>query len=512
MPSRELRRYKNKKNQPASEADKTLPAERRRRHPVLYAGSIVLLVLIVIAFVGGPLAGGIGGGNPIVFGTYGGEEIRYVQGNYLARQVDILSSQIEESSNENYEWQAYQVWKGAYDRAVVRTAILQKAEKAGVHVSDNAIDKLLLTTGPYMENGVFSETRYRNTTNSERFRYRQLYRDEMIHQTYINDIIHNDFISTDEAEFFKNMAVNERSFFYVLFTFDQFPDSEVLEYAEENKSNFRKIGLSRITVQSSLEDAKTVRQKIIDGVSTFEYQARNFSTDSYAEEGGDMGWMEYHALASDFDNIADLDEIFASEKDEITEVYETSFGWVMYRIDEPAVEADFTDQEELDSVRSYMERFARGTIEDYLLENAESFAVEAQGSSFETAAESQGVDVKQSDSFPINYGNANYFDPVQGTEGEGDLSGSAYDATFLTTVFSLDEEEVSEPIVLDDSVGVFTLAEQVTNEDEELEYLVNYYPNLVQQSILQDLQDHIMDSDKFKDNFTEVFSEAFLSR
>jgi len=512
MASRELKRYKNKTKSTQSEADKTLAGERRKNHPMIYAGSVVLLVIIVVAFVGAPMVGGIGGSKPLVFGTYGGEEITYVPGNYLARQVDLLSSQLGDSTSQNYEWQAYQVWKGAYDRTVVRTAILQKTEQAGVHVSDNAIDELLLTTGPYMENGVFSEKRYRDTSNSERFRYRQLYRDEMIHQIYMEDSLHGDFFSGEEADFLRSMAADERSFNYVLFGFEQYPDSEVAAYAQENESNFRKIKLSRITVQSSLEDANTVRQKILDGISTFEYQARNFSTDSYAEEDGDMGWMEYHALASDFDDVADLDTIFALDKEEISEVYETNFGWVIYRIDEPAVDPDLSDPEMIDSIRSYMERFARGLIEDYLLEEAESYVAEATNTSFETAADNLDIEIKESMSFPINYGNTNFFNPVQGPEGEDDLSGAAYDTTFLTIVFSLDEDEISEPIVLNDSIGVFKLAEQKTIEDEELEYLVNYYPNLAQQNILQDLNDHIMESEKFKDNFTEVFSESFLGR
>ncbi len=510
MPSRDLRRNKQKQQQ--ADTDKTLPAERRKRHPFLYAGSIIILLIIIVAFVGGPMVGGIGGGGPIVFGTYGGEEITYVQGNYLARQVDILSDQISEQGNQNYEWQAYQVWKGAYDRTVVRTAILQKTERAGVHVSDNAIDELLLRTGPYMENGVFSEARYRNTSNAERYRYRELYREEMLHQTYLNDIRHNGFFSTGASDFFKNMAANERSFFYVLFTFDQFPDSEVLQYAQENESSFRKIKLSRITVQSSLEDARTVKQKIADGVSTFEYQARNFSTDSFAEEGGDMGWVEYHDLAADFDDITDVGEIFTTGKGEITDIYETSFGWVFYRVDEAAVDPDFSDPETLASVRTYMERFARGIIEDYLLETAESYATEAGETSLETAAQNREVEVRQSASFPINYGNANFFSPVQGTEESDELSNSAYDATFLTMIFSLDEGEISEPIVLDESVGVFALAEETTLDDQELEYLIDYYPNLAQQNILRDLNNHIMDSDKFNDTFTEVFSENFLRR
>ena len=512
MPSRELRRHKRKTKSDAADIEKTLPAEQRKRHPVLYTGSIILLVIIVVAFVGGPLVGGVGGGKPIVFGTYGGEEITYVQGNYLARQAEILSDQLKNSADLSYEWQAYQVWKGAYDRAVVRTAILQDAQRSGVYISDNAIDSLLLTTGPYMEGGVFSESRYRNTSNSERFRYRQLYRDELTHSRYMQDVLHNGFFSTGEADFFKGMAADERSFFYVIYAYKEYPDSEVLAYARENESNFRKISLSRITVDSSRNEATAVRRQIITGVSTFENQARNYSSDGYAERDGDMGWREYYALAADFENISNLDEIFTLQKGEISDIYETSFGWVFYRVDETAVTPDFSQERELQSVRSYMERFERGIIEDHLLEQANTFATTAQNAGFGAAAEALGVELKKSASFPINYGNANYFGSVQGAENSDDLSGSAYDTRFFSMLFSLEENEISRPVVLDESVGVFQPAEQTILEDEEIEYLSDYYPYLAQQNILEDMSAHIMQSDDFEDNFITVFQEIFLGR
>ncbi len=509
MPSRAVRRRKNKEN---VEIEKTQPAERRRRHPLLYAGSIALLVIIVVAFVGGPLAGRLGSAGPLIFGSYGGKEISYVQGNYLARQVDILSDQLQDNTSQNYEWQAYQVWKGAYDRAVIRTAILQKADKAGVYISDNAIDALLLTTGPYMENGVFSETRYRNTPNSERFKYRQLYSEEMTHQLYNTDVLHIGFFSTDGAEFIKKMAADERSFYYAIFSYEEYPVSKVVAYAEENASNFRKIKMSRITIKSTVEEAVAVRQQILDGIATFEDQARNYSTDGYAEEGGDMGWQEYNALAADFGNPSDLDAVFALSKGGVSEVSDTGFGWVIVRADEAATDPDLEDSEVIDSVRTYMERFERGLIEDHLLETGESFAAQAKTDGFDGAANALGVEVLKSASFPINYGNAFFLGQIKGAEGAQDLNGSAYDAMFLTTLFSLDEEEISDPIVLDESVGVFQLAERTPLLEEDIAYLTDYYPYVAQQNIEQDHNAFLLASDEFDDNFTAVFGEAFLGQ
>ncbi len=509
MPSRAMRRRKKKET---VDIEKTLPAERRRRHPLIYAGSLVLLVIIVVTFVGAPIVRPDGGGSQLIFGTYGGEEIKYVPGKYLARQVDILSDQLKDSTGQDYEWQAYQVWKGAYDRAVIRTAILQRAKKAGVHVSDNAIDTLLLKTGPYMENGVFNETRYRNTSNAERFNYRQLYREETIHQIYIEDVLHYGFFSSQGADFIKKMAADERSFYYVLFNYAEYPVSAVTAYAEKNSANFRKMKISRITIKSSLEEAEAVRRKITDGIATFEDQARNYSKDSYAEEGGDMGWREYNSLAADFNSTSDLDAVFALKKGDVSDVYDTEFGWVIVRADEAALDPDLEDPEVIDSVRSYMERFERGLIEDQLLKNAEVFAAQAKNAPFDQAARAYGVEVLKSSSFPINYGNVFFLGQIQGDEGTQDLSSSASDAAFLTALFSLDEGEVSDPIVLDKSVGVFQLAERTPILEEDISYLSDYYPYIVQQYIEQDHNASILSSDEFQDNFTTVFTEQFLKK
>ncbi|MBT3275769.1 MAG: hypothetical protein HN368_21650 [Spirochaetales bacterium] len=509
MPSQEKKRLKLEQK---AEQDKTLAAERKRKHPLVYVFSVFLLLIIVVSFVGGPILSRLGGNKPIVFGSYGGEEIDFVSGNYLSRQRDILYDQMQDTSSQSYEWQAYQVWKGAYDRTVIHTAYLQESESSGFFISDNRIDELLLTSGPYMDNGVFSETRYRNTPNSERYRYRSLYREEYTHQQYLQDMIHSGLYSSKEADFLKEMARDERSFSYVLFSYADFPDSEVAAYAEENASLFREIKVSRITVKSSMEDAEAIRQQIVDGIATFEDQAKNFSTDGFAEEGGDMGWREYNSLAPDFIDNAKLESLFSLQKGAISGIAETNFGWVMYRVDEAAVEADLNEEETLRSVRTYMGRFERGKIEDYLFQNAERFSLIAAASTFEAAAADVGVSVKTTESFPINYGNEFFFGSVQTTDEAQDLSNAAYDENFFSVLFSLEEGDTSEPLVLSDNVGVFQLKESSALLDEDLGFLGDYYPFIAQQYIEQDLNSFILSSDQFEDNFTSVFSEIFLSQ
>ena len=511
MQSREMKRLQKAKTEPENKKS----SHFRFKHPILYLFTFVILIIIAVTFVGGPLLSGVGSNSKVIFGTWGGEEIEFVPGNYLSRQRDILYDQLLESrSNESYEWQAYSVWKGAYDRTVLHTAVMVTAERSGLHVSENRVDTTLLTSGPYMEDGEFSEAVYRDTSNAEKFRYRTLVRDDMVHQQYLIDLNHESMISTKAAEFLQNMAAEERSFRLVSYSYEDYPESELVAFAQDNNTLFSKIKLSRITVKSSEAEADTIRQQILDGVQTFEDQAKNYSTDGFSERGGEMGWREYNALQADFSDSADLDALFSRAAGELTEVFETSFGFVFYRIDEPAVEPDFEAEEYLRSVRNYMERFERGRIEDYLIQMANTFkALATDVDSFDEAANAQSATVLETEFFPINYGGS-FFLQTPRLIGDGEstvLESATNNENFYTTLFTLDEDEISEPIILDESVAVFVLKESRTQSEEDINFLASYYPYIYQQFLDQDLSEYMFTSAEFEDNFINVFSEIFLT-
>lgn len=510
MSSRDQNRFKAKRK---AEEAKTTTAEKRRRHPLIYAFSVAILVIVIITFIGGPLLGRLGEGGAIVFGRYGKKDIEFVPGNYLSRQRDYLYDQLGTSaSSESYEWQAYRVWKGAYDNTVLHTAILLDGGSAGLHVSDNRIDEMLLTSGPYMVDGAFNEERYKNTPSSERFRYRGLYREELLHQQYLQDIFRNGVTSSKEAVFLKGMASEERSFEYVLFSYSDFPDEQVAEYGEEYRHLFRKIKLSRITIKSSLAETQAIRRQITDNAATFEDQAKNYSNDAFSEKGGDMGWRTYHSLSADFTDAGNLDSLFGLPQDDISQIYDTSFGWIFFKIDSPSVDADLSDIETLESVRSYMTRFERGKIEDYIISIAEEFKSSAQESGFQDAASANSFAVYNTESFPINYGNTFFMGEIKSTDETQDLSGAVNNEAFFLELFSIEEGQVSNPLILNDTVGVFSMLEARAVSEEDLSFLEDYYPYIVQQYNEQDFQNFVFVSDMLEDNFTKVFSEIFLTQ
>ena len=166
---------------------------KKKQHPFLWIFSISILVIIVISFVGAPLLGGIGGSsNELVFGKYADTEITYTYGSYFSRQLDIMQNQYESNGSDNYQYETYQIWKGAFDRTVFHTAILYDAEKSGLNISERRIDKALTQYGPYMDNGKFSAALYNATSNADKYANRTIYNEELIQQQYLQDMAHLD--------------------------------------------------------------------------------------------------------------------------------------------------------------------------------------------------------------------------------------------------------------------------------------------------------------------------------
>ncbi len=221
MPSREKRRITQQKSKTREkESDKKTVA-----HPFLYIFSVIILVVIVVTFIGAPAISRQAGGGKISFGRYQGKSIDYFSGNYFSGQKDIFADQLRQGGeNENFETQAYRVWRSAFDQTVFHIALLLEAEKNGLWVSEDRVDKTLIKSGPYQEDGKLSEERYRNTPSSERFATRKLFREQINHEQILQDILTLQRWSSKESLFFREMLDKQRRFSFVYYNFSVFPE------------------------------------------------------------------------------------------------------------------------------------------------------------------------------------------------------------------------------------------------------------------------------------------------
>jgi hypothetical protein len=182
----------------------------------------------------------------------------------MARQVKAIDEQLKAGGYAQMDSQffAFQVWKAAYDRTVVHTALLHDAKKAGITISEDRLNNSILEYPEFFENGAFSLEKYRETTELAKLSIRNSLRDEML-KSYITDDALSLRPSSRETAFLKSMASAERVIEYVELPFSAFSDAEKAAYGRENFSKFRKVGLSRITLNDEKEAAAV--SKVKDG-------------------------------------------------------------------------------------------------------------------------------------------------------------------------------------------------------------------------------------------------------
>jgi hypothetical protein len=330
-----------------------------------------------------------------------------------------------------------------------------------------------------------------------------------MYERVVQDVVQGTEVSEAEIAFFRSMAGPERRFSFVSIPFSEFPEEELATYAEENQELFRSVQLSVITTRGSQEEAQEIRRQAVERESSFEDLAREHSTGALAEQGGDMGRVFAYELERDLTQPEDVESVLDTEEGEISPVLETPTGWAIYRVNSGVREFDPADPQNLEAVRSYMNTFQRGYIEDFVREQAASFAEAARQSSFSEAAAEEELDVAETGFFPINYGDAPYFSQLNQGEGQ-EIAEAAQTERFFLEGFSLRQGEVSEPIVLRRSVVVLQLQEEREVSSEDTEFLVDYYPYLVQQNQSQQVRLSFVRDEELEDNFAATFGRYIV--
>lgn len=489
---------------------------RRRistRRPFLYLFSVLVLVIIIVAFVGAPLVTQTAQrSQSLVFGSYRGETIEYTPGSYFARQYQSVANRMrQEGENMNTQEQMRQVWREAFNQTLFHTAVMHEAKQSNIAVSESRVDRELAQQPQFQQNGRFDPEAFQSTSSQERFNLRRFLEESITHQHYVGDKLQRIKTSPGAIDFVKSMASPERRFRFVAFEYDDYPAEEVEEFARENEDLFRRIDLSVITITESESQARSIREQIAERTNTFGELARTHSADRFADNGGDMGTRYFYELERDFAESRQLEQVFSLGEGELSPVLEGQNGWIIYRVNEPARNPDFESEETIADVRSYITSFERGRVEDYMSEQARSFRETASASTFAEAAGTEDLTVRQTGYFPINYGNVPIFGRVNAQEFDA-LSEAATRESFFEEAFTLDEDEVSEPITLRNALVVMQLQDEREASEDSVNFLDNYYPFLAQQYQSQELQRVLLDPQYYQDNFSRAFARIVRGR
>jgi hypothetical protein len=491
-------------------------AKKFKQNPGIYIGSVVILVLVVVTFIGGDFlsGGGLGGTVPdFTFGYYDNVPISFVHGNFFSQNYEHLARVYQSQGADVNDFRiAAQIWRQAFEGAVAHTAILQIMKRSNYTVSDRIVNREVARLPIFQEYGRFSPTLYRQASESTRLTLWRQEQERLTKMMFLSDFAAL-MIPDGEAEFIANMASPVRTFEMVSFRIDNFPNSEYLSFAQENQELFNSIHMSRITVTSGEREARRILASINDGTTTFEDAARNHSQDSYADRGGDMGNRFVFELNREIPSAVEREIIYALGRGEISDIISTVDGWTFFRIENELFAPNFGDELVMERVRSYVRSFQRGRMEDWAINQAREFNQDVIESGLDDAARWWRLERQSFGPLSINFGSTDIFLSLDSFSIPGfssqELSVLARNENFWRTAFITTQVNMpSEPLVHGNNVFVFIPIEETAADESQIENIALAYRSWWLNHVTQrTMQEYFL---RNREKMTDLFWEAYF--
>ncbi|MDX9808852.1 MAG: SurA N-terminal domain-containing protein [Sphaerochaetaceae bacterium] len=486
----------------ASKKDQGSPKKKLKVTPAQVFTYVILVVLVVVLVFGmGVSMFGVNrsGGDSLVFGEYDGTPIEFKFGNYFHRQYQNQASQIKDTSISG----AYQIWYGAYQNTVFHTALSKLADKAGIVVAENSLNEAIKNSGAFSKDGVFDPETYKNATVEYQTQVKTSIQDNLPAQMVLGDVMS---VLTSDAEIDYVLAMNDngRSFNYVAFTAESYPDDLTAAYAQANPALFTQIDISIITMQDEAA-LKTLAEELQAGSKTFADAAVANSIDTFASEGGRAGVWYLYELQQNFNEPDQVNVLFSTKEGSVSQVFASPSGFTLYKVEKSPALADFTDVDVLADVKTYIGSKDPAIVSSYLQEKASEFYQAAANGDFASVAEQFNVNVVEVGATPANIGESSYLSSFAYTDYQGALASVATGEEAMKKLYSAAVGTVIEPLISGNNVIVAKVMSEEPIDENTKDYLRYVYPYMAQNQIQQDLAQSIFASDKLKDDFFNVF-------
>jgi len=485
---------------------------RLKTHPFLFTGTVVVLVIVIVAFVFVPaIVPSAQRGEDRTLGYYNNTPIKNVHGNYFNNTLMNLSRSYQPPSTDDayYRYWVYQLWRMAFEETVIHYGILDETKQAGYIIPKEIVDREVAKLPEFQDNGRFSSALYRSLDNISRMNLWSQVQDNLVKRSYITDLA-GLRTASKEASFISSMASRKRTFDAAVFPMSLYPDSEVVSFAMSEANAFRMVHLSKITLYSSGDrEARQILGSVKDGISTFEDAARNSSQDEYAEKGGDMGIRMAYELNNEIGDQTEWEKIVNMARGEISDLIKIPAGWAFFRAEESPIPPDLNDAAQVETIRNYIMRYFRGRIEDWLIAEAERFSLRANEIGFEDAVYEANITRHSFGPVPINYGDSSLFDTIA-SAGVPELQSAGTNQFFWRLAFSTPINTISRPLVVGDNVIVLLPLQEIIADQDELQSIESVFNNRmdtdrIDESVEATLRSYFLKNDKLEDHFEEIF-------
>jgi len=478
--------------------------QRLKTRPFLYIGTVLVFIIITIAFVFVPAISPEGGMmEDLTFGYFNRVPIRYASGNIFHQVQQSLYRENQHliSDDPNSIWLVYQIWRRAFEEAALFTGIQNEMKLAGFITPEHVVDREVARHF-HDEDGRFMAARYRAMDNNERMRLWRQVQEGMAVNRYMSDLF-DLRTSSNEVSFIGSMASPRRSFNLAVFPLSSYPDSEVVTFAQAYPDLFRITRLSRITLNGERE-ARQILDMVRNETITFEEAARTLSQDRFAEWGGDMGMRMAFELAREIRNEQERNSVMNLARGELSDIVSLPTGWAFFRAEEASSPADTNDPLQMERIRNYIIQDVRGIAEDWLFAQAESFSSRLQGRNFNDVAAEGNIMRRSFGPVSVNFGDLTLFSSIRTAE-VPEVQDAGRNIFFWEAAFSTPLMTASVPFIHGDNVMVLFPTEENDAEEFDVRFIELYYPNRVMEYMNTMNRNYFLGNERLDDRFDETF-------
>lgn len=478
-------------------------------------GSVIILLFAAFVFVAVPIfSGGARRGSIPALGKYNGKEIRFEQGSDFNT---IASNYYDYFKQQGYDINAAEmntIYSMAFNETVRTMAYMDFVKESDYIVPTSKVNRTMMQ---YFvdEKGKYSSKMYQDAPKTRVEELRSNIEKQHTLQRFYDDNfgsqltkigkypLFEEKVSDAEIAFIQNMNNNQRSFNMAAFNMNEYPESEKVAYGKANAEKFVKYDFSLITIREKSEAEKLVKS-IRKGEITFEDALAEKSTFSYTSESGKMNSRLQYQLTKIIKDEKDMNAVAALELGAISDPVITALDeYAIFKADGLPVQPDFSDVQTINTVYNYISAYEYSHIENYFTETAKAFASVAEKRGFNAACTQFNVKKEVIPTFPLNYGSSSIFDSIDSSIAA--LSGASRNENFLKTAFTLNEKQISEPIVLNRNIIVLELISTKEKADDTApaQAIADTISNYDQSSATR----AVLTSKKLVNNFAEVSSK-----
>lgn len=481
-------------------------------------GSVIILIICVIAFVLPSTLGSGGNTDGIVFGKYDNKKINYTGAGIsdFDRELANFYNMIQGQGGTVRPEDQFFLFNYAFNSTVMKYANQSFVSKAGYKAPSESVSRIFQSYFKNSEGKIDTQV-YNSIPEEQKADMVKQITDDLTEGRFRRDVLGSEIevfndkelyglkTSSKESDFFKNYSKEKRGFHMAAFSKLDYPIEEKINFGKKNAAKFNKYDLSVITV-SDKSEADKVATRLNNSEITFEDAITEYSNKNYTDSEGVLTNAFQYQIENIIYNVEELSSIIDLQVDSISPVIQTKTGYSIFKMNTSKIEPDFESDEILSRISSYINNYEASMIEDYFVAKAKDFKAVAVTSDFDSACEKANATKVDIAPFPLNYGSVSIGQSLDTTL--TGLAGADENEAFLKTAFSLNMNELSDPIVLHDYIVVI---QYYTNEDGLEDKTTDLIENQLGTFDEELLSSSIMTSSKLENNFQSVYYNQLMN-